>query len=407
MTFRWVPSLPARTWIVFGGEIVSAMGSGATVPYLYVYLHVVCGMSVGLSVVMLNVQAMIWMGGAVLGGLAADRAGAKTVAVVGLAAAGAGTWALALADTAVGGALAVAGYSLAYAMLTPALDALVAEVVPAGQRQEVFGWRYGATNVGQAAGAGLAAVSLASAAEGLPVLYLLDGVSFMVFALLIATCVRLAPSTHPARRVREGYRAVATDPALRWICVMVVLVVAAGYAQLNVAVPAFVITEGLDARCLGWVLAANTLAVMLFQVPAARVTARHHRSRVLIGGVALMAGAWMLIQTAGRSGIPVLVVAVMLFGVGETLFAPVVSSLVNDLAPAALRGRYNAAQSLAWTGGFLVGTAAAGAALAAGGVHVLFAVLAGVMILAVPAVTRLVTRMPEIQKTGGNIECRS
>ncbi|MFF7242149.1 MFS transporter [Streptomyces collinus] len=403
MTSRWVPSLDPRTWIVLGGEVVSAIGSGATAPYVFVYLHVVCGMSVTLSGVMLNIRAVVCMSGAVLGGLAADRVGAKTVAVAGLSAAGAGAWALAAGDTPFGGAVAVVSYSLAYAMLTPALDALIAEVVPANQRQAVFGWRYGAANGGNAVGAGLAAISLASAAEGLPVLYLLDGVSFVVFALLIGTCVRLVPSTQSAPREREGYRAVAMDPALRWICVMVVLVVAAGHAQLQVAIPEFVVIEGLDTRSLGWVLAANTLAVLIFQVPASRIATGYRRSRVLMGGVALMIGAWMLIQTVGYSGIAPLIVSVMLFGVGETLFAPVVSALVNDLAPAALRGRYNAAQSLAWASGFLVGAVGAGVVLAAGGVHVLFAVLAGVIALAVPVAMRLGHITPAVSSAHGVI----
>ncbi|MFD9465034.1 MFS transporter [Streptomyces sp. NPDC060027] len=392
----WVPSLPLRTWVVLGGEVVSAVGSGATVPYLFVYLHVVCGMSVGQTGAMLTVRAAIWVSGIALGGLLADRVGAKTVAVAGLVSTGAGTWGLAAADTPVGGAVALVGYSFAFAVLTPALDALVAAAVPVGPRQVVLGWRYAAFNLGNAAGAGLAAVLLAatSAAEGLPVLYLFDGASFVVFAVLIGVFVRQASPSRPSRPVGQGYRTLMADPALRWICAVVLLVVAAGYAQLHVALPGFATAAGFDTRSLGWVMAANTLAVLLFQVPALRVSAAHRRSRILLAGIVVMVSAWVLIQVAGHSGLTVLVAAAVLFGAGETLFAPVVSALVNDLALEGARGRYNAAQSLAWGIGFLAGAAGVGAVLTAGGEDIVFAVVAGVLGLAAVAVLQLERVLP-------------
>lgn len=51
---------------------------------------------------------------------------------------------------------------------------------------------------------------------------------------------------------------------------------------------------------------------------------------------------------------------------GETLLQPSLYALVNDLAPDALRGRYNSVFNLSWQAGAIAGPAAAGAVLARG-----------------------------------------
>ena len=55
-----------------------------------------------------------------------------------------------------------------------------------------------------------------------------------------------------------------------------------------------------------------------------------------------------------------IVVGMGLFGLGETLWAPVAPAIVNDLAREDLRGRYNALQGMTWTVGSIVGPASAG-----------------------------------------------
>jgi MFS family permease len=54
------------------------------------------------------------------------------------------------------------------------------------------------------------------------------------------------------------------------------------------------------------------------------------------------------------------VVGLGLFGLGETLWAPVAPALVNELAVEELRGRYNALQSMLWTVASIIGPSIAG-----------------------------------------------
>jgi MFS family permease len=55
-----------------------------------------------------------------------------------------------------------------------------------------------------------------------------------------------------------------------------------------------------------------------------------------------------------------LVVGLGMFGLGETLWAPVAPAIVNDLAPEELRGRYNALQGMTWTIAMIIGPALSG-----------------------------------------------
>jgi MFS family permease len=63
--------------------------------------------------------------------------------------------------------------------------------------------------------------------------------------------------------------------------------------------------------------------------------------------------------------------AMVVLAIGETALSPSAPALANELAPDALRGRYNGAYTLAWTTGFAAGPALAGAVLAAGQAHAL------------------------------------
>jgi MFS family permease len=83
------------------------------------------------------------------------------------------------------------------------------------------------------------------------------------------------------------------------------------------------------------------------------------------------------------------------FGVGETMLSPSLAPLVNGLAPDHLRGRYNAASTMAWTTGFALGPALAGGALRAGFGSALFAALLVACGLLSAAAIRLERHLPD------------
>jgi MFS family permease len=79
---------------------------------------------------------------------------------------------------------------------------------------------------------------------------------------------------------------------------------------------------------------------------------------------ALWAAAWAVVGVAGLVGgalaAVLLVASAGIFGGGETLHSPVVPAVVNDLASDHLRGRYNAANSVAFQIAAVLGPSTAG-----------------------------------------------
>jgi MFS family permease len=86
----------------------------------------------------------------------------------------------------------------------------------------------------------------------------------------------------------------------------------------------------------------------------------------------------------GRLAVLAIVVGLGLFGLGETLWAPLAPAIVNDLAREDMRGRYNALQGMTWTVGSIVGPAMAGLLIGHGHPHVwVLCVVAGTALAAV------------------------
>ncbi|MFD6826463.1 MFS transporter [Streptomyces sp. NPDC060085] len=392
--------LPGVVWLVLAGGLVSSVGSGATLPYLFVFLHQDRGLDTGLVGGLLTAQAVGAVAGSVIGGTGSDRLGVSRFAVLALTAAAGSTTALLLVHGALAGILVLGLYGIVTAALSTTVGALLGYVTPDGLRRRVFGISFAAGNTGAAGGALLASLVLETwPASGYALLFGMDAASFVILAVLVWRWVPRpkAPgnATVPApRREKVGYRAVFRDRSMRWLCVVTAVMVGAGYCQLQISLPAVATARDLSAAGLGWVFAANMLAVMTLQAPLQILTRRWRRTTCLAAGVLTMAIAWLLVAVRPESGITGLAEAGIVFGMGEVLLSPVLSALVNDLAPPAMRGRYNGALALAATSGWLAGSALASLILVAGREALLFPVFVVLLVLATVAGLQLRAYIP-------------
>ena len=174
-----------------------------------------------------------------------------------------------------------------------------------------------------------------------------------------------------------------------------------GYSQLNTGLPAFARAVGrVSTQGLGLAFAANTLVIVLLQLVVLRRIEGHRRTRVIALMGLLWALAWLLLGSAGlvpgTVGATVLVAACMsVFGLGETLLQPTIPSLVNDLAPDHLRGRYNALSSGSFQLAAVVAPPVSGLLVGhhLGGVYV-GSLVVGSLLVALLAVTRVEPQLP-------------
>lgn len=358
------------------GTLVSAIGQGLTLPYLFVYLHDVLGAPLPVAGVVLAVASVVGLGATTLGGPLGDRIGLGRLAGIGLLVQAAGTALLAAAPgpaiAAVGVALNVSGSSLVW----PGLNGLVAVQVRPEQRSRAYAMRFGLLNAGIGIG-GLASgwiVSIERPAS-FHLVYGLDGATTAAFAVLVLIGLRHSAGYGPDGMHREtvargGYRAVLRDRAFVGYLAVALSLGVFGYAQLNGPWASFVTgSGGGTTRIVGFAFAANTVAIVVTQLTVERVTRRVRRSRLLMLTAGIWGIAWLL---TGVAALPVFrgpvadvgfVVALVVFGLGETFYSPVGGGMPNALAPEHLRARYNSLASTTWPLGGFLGPPLAGALL--------------------------------------------
>ena len=383
------PRLPRDAWVVLGGDMLSAMGSGLTLPFFLVYLNRIRGIDLAIAGLALSTVALVGFVGNPLGGWLTDRVGAKGALVAGLVVATAGAFLVTLVREPWQAFASAAVVGLGAAVIWPAQDALLAVVVSVEQRSSVFAVRNATLNAGY--GLGAVAAALIADLDSPPsfvTLYVLDGLTFLAFIPVLTLAlphVGAASSPEPATATAGqtadatvtvtaagGYRAVLKDLVFLRLWVLIALLVTVGFAQTQAGFPAYATgAGGLAASGLAIAFAANTFTVVAAQLPVLRLMEGRRRTTGIVVACFCWAAAWSVTLLAGGlSGGAVAVVvftaALVVFALGETFLAPSQAALVNDLAPDHLRGRYNGLYSLAWTTGFALGPAVAGVVLGAG-----------------------------------------
>ncbi|MFY9915583.1 MAG: MFS transporter [Nocardioidaceae bacterium] len=401
-----VPRLPRDAWVVLGGDALSAVGSGLTLPFLLVYLSRIRDIDLVTAGLAVSTVALAGFAGNPFGGWLTDRWGSRWSLVCGLTLAAAGAFLIAGVRSPWQAFVAVSVAGFGVAIVVPSQDSLLAVVVEPRHRSAVFAVRNATLNAGYGIGAVLASliVDLTSSASFV-LLYVVDGLTFLVFVpvlwlLLPGAGARPADLGRPSQaQATSGYALVLRDRTFLRTWVLIALLVTVGFSQTLAAFPVFATADGgISAAALSIAFAINTVIVVVAQLPVLRLMDGHRRTTGIVVACLLWAAAWAVTFLAGQfdgvSAVAGFCLALGVFGVGETFLAPSQAALVNDLAPDDLRGRYNGLYTLAWTAGFLVGPAVAASALAAGRAGLLFAGLILACGIAALGAVRLRSHLP-------------
>jgi MFS family permease len=411
---RWRPSvlpvLPRPAWVVLGGDFVSAVGGGLTLPFLFIYVHRVRDqgdVTAGLIVATVALASLI---GNPAGGALADRWTPRRALMAGLLVAAAGSVAVALAHSAAALFWAAGLLGLGVSVAWPAQDSLLASLVSPAGRSAVFAVRHACLNAGLGLGAlGAAAVVTVGHPGTFVAVYLADAASFLAFLPILArlrspaaaaaggTAATGAPSAQP-RPMRFGE--IIRDRAFLRVWLLTALIVTVSFGQAQSAFAGYATRPGgITAHGLSLAFAANTLTVVGTQLFVLRRLAGHRRTTGAALASAAWAAAWATVIIGGHLGGSTaaditFAAAMALFAVGESLLSPTLPAIINDLAPPQAAGRYNGLGALAFTTGFLIGPVAGAAALGAGWGTGLFAALTAACAAATLAALRLSRHLP-------------
>jgi MFS family permease len=384
---------------LFVGIAFSALGSGLTMPFLYVYLAQVRGIptaTVGLLFAFMGVLGFV---GSPVGGTLIDRFGPRPVMIVGLTAEAVGVASLALVQNA-WHALAVATFiTLGTVGLYPASTAMLTRLVPEERRQQVYGFQFMLMNAGLGIGGVVSALLVRTAdPSSFERLYLIDALSYVAYIAVVVSLPRRTGALTRAEKVEEGpqpgWSTVLRDRTLLRVVLISIVVITFGYAQFEAGFAAYTVeVAGIPAHYLGWAFGANTAAIVLGQLVTLRLIKGRRRSRMLAACAGIWSLSWLVIALSdavdGWTSVALVVVGLAVFGLGETLWAPLAPAIVNDLAAEELRGRYNALQGMTWTVAMIVGPALAGLLIGNGLAHVWVACTVGGTALAAVLLLRL------------------
>ncbi|GAA4347716.1 MFS transporter [Angustibacter luteus] len=355
---RSFSGFPRPFWVLFAGTIVNRVGQFVQ-PFLSLYLVGGRGTSVATAGTLVSCFGAGLFVSPVLGGWLADRFGRRPTLIWGLLATAAGLAALGLAREL--WQIAVCAFLLGVAMdvYRPAISAAVAEIVEPADRPRAFGLIYWAVNLGVSVSGVLGGLL---AERGWWLLFLLDAVTCVVFAVLVA---RGVPESRAPREEHDtsGYGEVLRDRLLLALGLLT-LVGACVYIQAYVALPLAMRADGLSPARYGLAYAVNPvviIAVQPFTFPQLR---RLPPVPLYVGSILLLGAGFFLTGFAHSTLAYAGTIAV--WSLGEIGVNSVAPTLINAISPDRLRGRYNGVIGLAYGGSAFIGPILGAYALQAG-----------------------------------------
>jgi MFS family permease len=370
----WRTGLSGPVIVLQAGTAVNYFGTGLILPFEIIYLHQARGFPTAtaglvLAAVMGTATVLTPLSGALL-----DHFRAKPILIIGNLASALGYAGFAFVDrpwqafvcAAVGGA----GFGVA----NTANQVLTLTLVSAEQRASSIALRRVAGNFGLGSGATVAGFIVASAHDlrTFQALYLVDGATFAVSALVVLVGIPNPRLANPASASDRGtgFRAVAHDRLfLILIAANIVLVMTGGALFSNILAPFAKAHTPVGPGEIGVVIFLNTFFIVVAQIPATRVVNRMRRTHALattsaLFAIGLLAVLLATLTSSTLTATTVLAGVAIVIAIGECAQFIVLGPIIAELAPPHLLGRYMSLYGLTFTAGVALGPAVGGALLA-------------------------------------------
>ena len=329
-----------RFWMLALIQLIVAVGFGAAMPFVSLYMHTQLNVSMTLVGTVMLASALVASGGRIVGGEIADRIGRRPLVLVGMSARVVVFALMAIAIYLHWSVWAVGSIFLLIRMvgaaIRPGLTAMVSDVVAPENRVEAFALFRIGTNagwaIGPAIGGFLISVSYAS-------LFVLTTVASLIGVILVILFIQESIQTVETDRFAiKRVLDVGRDLRFLIFCGWSVLLFMVS-AQFASTLAVFSTGNiGISEVQLGWLFTINGIAVVLFQWPAARLAARVGIRWGLVLGCLAYAVGYFSVGMVPSFGF--LAGSMIVITLGEVTFSPVSMAAVANMAPANRMGRY-------------------------------------------------------------------
>jgi len=352
----YLRTYPSQFWLLFWGMLVSTTGMSMIWPFLVVYISEELTLPLTTITSLITINAVMSLSSSLIAGSITDKIGRKWAMVISLAVNGVTFLLMIPADTYGQYAVLMAIRGIFQPLYRVGSDAMIADLVPAGQRSDAYALTRLSKNVGIAMGPALGGV-IATTSYGIT--FSIASGATIFFSILIAL---FAFETLPdaTRKVQErfvenlkGYEKIFKDRiftsfiagfTLRQISGSILWVLLGAYAKAN---------YGLAENLYGLIPTTNALMVVFLQLSVTRKTSRYSPLKVMslgtllyglgVGSIAFGTGFWGFL------------ISMVVVTVGELMVIPTASTYTANRAPENMRGRYMSLLALTWGAGSMVG----------------------------------------------------
>jgi MFS family permease len=232
----------------------------------------------------------------------------------------------------------------------PASSALLADLVPPGLRVTAFAAYRMALNAGWACGPALGGLLAKSSYLWLFVGDAISSLLFAVVAWFAFPKETRAPGVE--NRLTEIVRVIRHDRRLRQILIAS-LAVGFVFVQISSSFSLEVTDAGFPAATYGLLASLNGLLVLLCELPMTSFTKHWPARQMMALGYAVLGLGFGLNALPGS--LALLVLAMVMLTLGETICMPVAGAYIANLAPEDKRGLYMGTYGLTWSLAFVFG----------------------------------------------------
>ncbi|MEU0159337.1 MFS transporter [Streptomyces sp. NPDC006261] len=351
-----VSGLPREFWWLWLSTLVNRLG-GFVATFMALYLTLDRGYSASYAGL---VAALHGLGGVIssLGaGVMTDRLGRRPTMLIAQLSMAVSVAVLGFMEHPVAIASVAFFVGMASSASRPAVQAMMADIVPPKDRVRAFSLNYWAINLGFA-------ISSAGAGFIAEYSYLAGflGEALMMLACAVVVFLKV-PESRPAqaapvkavggKRAKDEVRITTVLRDGRFMGVvglsfLVSLIFQQGYVGLPVAMGA----DGLSSSDFGTAIAVNGVLIVALQIPVTRFIQHRDPRRLLI--ISSLLAGYGFGLTAFAGSVAVYAMTVCVWTLAEIVNAPTQTGLVVQLSPAQGRGRYQGMYTMSWSVAALV-----------------------------------------------------
>src|SRR5215475_5562642 len=295
------PHLPRVVWLVQAGGVVNALGNGVVIPFVVIYLHNVRGISFAEAGLALAFAGVTALAAGFAAGWTVDRIGGRNTLLLGLLLQAA-AFAMFPLIREPWQAFALLGLEgVGTACFWPGQSTLLSRLTSDEDRHAAFALQRISMNLGIGLGSlvgGLIATT--SDPSSFTHLFLLDAATFFVFVFVLAGVHE--PRGEPVAEHVEtagGYRAVFRDRNFVGLLGLNVLFVAVGYEVFALLPPFAKNYANVDEHWIGYIWLANTLLIVIAQLPVSKALEGRRRMVALAAMNVLWAVAALVVLAGG------------------------------------------------------------------------------------------------------------